>query len=66
MKSKRMRAIFVPNFIMHKNYESLDGQYAAFGKVTKGMEVVDAIAAVATNAMDKPLEPQVMKKVSLV
>ena len=53
-------------FIMHKNYESLDGQYAAFGKVTKGMEVVDAIAAVATNAMDKPLEPQVMKKVSLV
>ena len=53
-------------FICHEDAVFLDGNYAAFGKVTKGMEVVDAIAAVATNAMDKPLEPQVMKKVSLV
>ena len=53
-------------FICHEDAVFLDGNYAAFGKVTKGMEVVDAIAAVATNAMDKPLEPQVMKKVSLI
>ena len=53
-------------FICHEDAVFLDGNYAAFGKVTKGMEVVDAIASVATNAMDKPLEPQVMKKVSLV
>lgn len=53
-------------FICHEDAVFLDGNYAAFGKVTKGMEVVDAIAAVDTNAMDKPLEPQVMKKVSLI
>ena len=53
-------------FICHEDAVFLDGNYAAFGKVTKGMEVVDAIAAVATNAMDKPLDPQVMKKVSLI
>lgn len=53
-------------FICHEDAVFLDGNYAAFGKVTKGMEVVDAIAAVETNAMDKPLEPQVMKKVTLI
>ena len=53
-------------FICHEDAVFLDGNYAAFGKVTKGMEVVDAIAAVDTNAMDKPLDPQVMKKVSLI
>ena len=53
-------------FICHEDAVFLDGNYAAFGKVTKGMEVVDAIAAVATNAMDKPLDPQVMKKVTLI
>ena len=52
-------------FICHEDAVFLDGNYAAFGKVTSGMEVVDAIADVATNAMDKPLEPQVMKKVTL-
>ena len=52
-------------FICHEDATFLDGNYAAFGKVTKGMEVVDAIADVETNAMDKPLEPQVMKKVTL-
>ena len=52
-------------FICHEDAAFLDGNYAAFGKVTSGMEVVDAIADVATNAMDKPLEPQVMKKVTL-
>ena len=52
-------------FIMHKDSPHLDGSYAAFGKVTKGIEVVDEIASVETNAMDKPLIPQVMKKVTL-
>lgn len=45
-------------FIMHENAPHLDGQYAAFGKVTSGLEVVDAIACVCTNAQDRPLEDQ--------
>ncbi|MBO5934825.1 MAG: peptidylprolyl isomerase [Clostridia bacterium] len=53
-------------FICHEDATFLDGNYAAFGKVTKGIEVVDAIAAVETNAMDKPYEDQVMKKVTLI
>ena len=52
-------------FIMHKEAPHLDGEYAAFGKVTEGMDVVDSIAEVKTNFMDKPLEPQVMKKVTV-
>lgn len=51
-------------FICHEDATFLDGQYAAFGRVVDGMEVVDQIAAVATNGMDKPLEEQKMKKVS--
>ncbi|MBE6875958.1 MAG: peptidylprolyl isomerase [Ruminococcus sp.] len=50
-------------FIMHQDGPFLDGQYAAFGKVVSGMEVVDEIAATATNAMDKPITPQKMKRV---
>ncbi len=53
-------------FICHEDATFLDGNYAAFGKVTKGMDVVDAIAEVETNAMDKPLEEQKMKKVTLI
>ena len=45
-------------FIMHEDYPSLDGQYAAFGKLIEGIEVVDKIASVRTDYMDKPLEPQ--------
>ena len=45
-------------FIMHQDARHLDGQYAAFGKVTSGMEVVDAIAKVKTNRADRPLEDQ--------
>ena len=45
-------------FIMHEDGEFLDGQYAAFGKVLSGMDVVDAIATTATDAMDKPLQDQ--------
>ena len=53
-------------FIMHKDGAFLDGQYAAFGYVTKGMEVVDEIAGTPTNRADRPLKEQRMKKVSLV
>ena len=45
-------------FIMHQDARHLDGQYAAFGKVTSGIEVVDAIAKVSTNFQDRPLEEQ--------
>ena len=49
-------------FIMHEAAPHLDGAYAAFGKVTEGMDVVNAIAAVPTNYNDRPLETQRMKK----
>jgi len=52
-------------FIMHKNSPHLDGQYASFGKVIEGIEVVDQIASVQRNASDKPLQPQTMKKVTV-
>ncbi len=52
-------------FIMHKNSPHLDGQYASFGKVLEGMEVVDAIANTRRGPNDKPLTPQVMKKVTV-
>ncbi len=45
-------------FIMHKKSPHLDGQYAAFGKVVDGMDVVDAIADTPTDYTDKPLEKQ--------
>ena len=53
-------------FICHADSTFLDGQYAAFGKVTEGIEVVDAIADVATDFRDMPYEPQVMKTVKIV
>ena len=53
-------------FIMHQDATHLDGQYAAFGKVVEGMDVVDEIAAVDVNFNDKPLVDQVMKKVTLI
>ena len=52
-------------FIMHKDAPHLDGQYAAFGMVIEGMDAVDRIAAVKTDRMDKPKDPQRMKKVSV-
>lgn len=52
-------------FIMHKDASYLDGQYAAFGKVTEGIEVVDEIAAVETDYSDKPLKPQVIKTITI-
>ena len=52
-------------FIMHKNAPHLDGQYAAFGKVVSGIEVVDAIASVRTNYNDAPLEKVVIKSIEI-
>lgn len=52
-------------FIMHQNASYLDGQYAAFGKVTDGIEVVDEIAEARTDWQDKPKTPQVIKKVTV-
>lgn len=48
-------------FIMHKDAPYLDGQYAAFGKVTEGMDAVDKIAATKTDRFDKPVTSVVIK-----
>lgn len=53
-------------FIMHADAPHLDGSYAAFGRVVDGMDVVDEIAACATDAADRPAQPQIMKKVSVI
>ncbi|MBO5870488.1 MAG: peptidylprolyl isomerase [Clostridia bacterium] len=53
-------------FICHADSEFLDGQYAAFGKVTDGMDVVDAIASVKTDYYDKPFEDQRMKTIRII
>ena len=52
-------------FIMHEDSPHLDGQYAAFGKITEGLDVVDKIANTRTDYNDKPRVPQVMKKVTV-
>ena len=52
-------------FIMHKDSPHLDGQYAAFGKVTEGLDIVNKIAVVATDWSDHPLETQRMAKVTV-
>ena len=53
-------------FIMVEDAPHLDGQYAAFGKITEGMETADAIVKVRRNWSDKPYEPQIMKSVKVV
>lgn len=50
-------------FIMHADAPHLDGQYAAFGKVTDGMDEVDKIASTKTNYSDKPLQDQKIKSI---
>ena len=50
-------------FICHADSQFLDGQYAAFGKVIEGMDVVDAITSVKTNSQDKPLQDQVIDSI---
>ncbi|MBP5307906.1 MAG: peptidylprolyl isomerase [Clostridia bacterium] len=51
-------------FIMHEDSPHLDGQYAAFGKVTEGIEVVDEIASCGTDYNDRPLREQKIKRVT--
>ena len=53
-------------FIMHKDSPHLDGQYAAFGKLTSGIEVVDKIASLATDRYDCPREIPVIEKIEIV
>ncbi len=52
-------------FIMHANAPHLDGQYAAFGKLIEGEDVLDSIASVDTDWNDRPRKPQVMKTVTV-
>ena len=52
-------------FIMHKKSPHLDGDYAAFGKVISGLDVVDEIASCDRDYNDMPLEPQVMEEVTV-
>ncbi len=52
-------------FIMHKTSPHLDGEYAAFGKVIDGMDVVNAIAETETDFSDRPTTPQVMRSVTV-
>lgn len=53
-------------FIMHQDSPHLDGSYAAFGKVIEGIEEVDKIAAVQTDASDKPTTPVVIKRMTMI
>ena len=53
-------------FICHADSTDLDGQYAAFGMVTEGMEVVDEIAGVATDKNDRPREDVVIKSITVI
>ena len=52
-------------FIMHEAAPHLDGQYAAFGKVTDGLDVVNKIAEVPTDYSDRPLEPQMIQNMTV-
>ncbi len=52
-------------FLMHENAPHLDGEYAAFGKVVEGIDVVDEIAATPVDRNDKPKTPQKIKKVTI-
>lgn len=52
-------------FIMHKTSPHLDGEYAAFGKITEGLDIVNKIAETATDYSDRPLEDQVIKSMTV-
>ena len=52
-------------FIMHEDAPHLDGQYAAFGKLTDGFDTLDEIATCSTGRMDRPREEQKMAKVTI-
>lgn len=53
-------------FIMHKDAPHLDGQYASFGKLTNGFDVLDKIATVRTDHMDWPVNPVVIEKIEAI
>ncbi len=53
-------------FIMHADAPHLDGEYAAFGKIVDGLDVVDEIANVQTNFQDCPLKPVVIKTMRIL
>ena len=52
-------------FVMHKDSPHLDGQYAAFGRVIEGIEIIDKIAEAKTNRQDKPKKDQKIEKVTV-
>ena len=52
-------------FIMHQDAKHLDGQYAAFGKVTSGLDVVDAIASTKTGPQDRPIVEQKIASITV-
>lgn len=53
-------------FIIHKDSPHLDGQYAAFGKIIKGIEVVDEIAETQTDFRDKPITEQKIRTIEII
>ena len=53
-------------FIMHRDAPHLDGQYAAFGKLTKGFETLDAVATTPTDRRDRPLAEQKIRKIEIL
>lgn len=53
-------------FIMHQDAPHLDGEYAAFGKLLEGFEVLDRIASTATGSQDRPLEPVIIERIDLL
>lgn len=65
-RSSDMNSASSQFFICHADSTYLDGSYAAFGVVTEGMDVVDAIASVATDGNDKPLEDVVIKSITVI
>ncbi len=65
-RSQRYNSASSQFFICHADADFLDGQYAAFGHVTEGMDVVDRIASVATDRQDRPKTEMKMAKVTLI
>ncbi|MBR2943760.1 MAG: peptidylprolyl isomerase [Clostridia bacterium] len=65
-RSQSMNSASSQFFIMHADGKFLDGQYAAFGKVISGIEVVDEIAGVKTDFRDRPIIDMRMKRVTLI
>ena len=64
-RSKNMDSASSQFFIVQQDSDFLDGNYAAFGRVTEGMDVVDEIASVATDSKDRPLVEQKIKKITV-